>query len=397
MSNSFPDQELLRYSLEEFSNSIFELGPAASFNANLYLHSKNILLIESFVHECATNNETPFVPFSNAGRTDYHGSSLALSYFQYIHGFVDTINTLSAKYEYSEYVNVFITCSHAMKLEEMDLHWGNIWQGKIKLVMMPNHRNVLAVDLFNDLVERVRIECKRENVKSKIRSRRREANDRFKDYCRYIDALFAFRARLIVIRVDLGYRKEISSQIDIYEANRYMNHLIANMRCQGIFSHKIGYIIKLEFGVEKGFHFHLLLFFDGAERKNSSHAYLAQEIGEYWSNVITSKRGTYWNCNDQADQFEHFGIRGIGVISWTDTNLINNLKYRVLAYLCKIDQFIRPKVDSKVRLIRRGMFPKVAPNKRGAPRRKMIEDDDLVLPAIPCTLPKGETATICAL
>lgn len=374
MDSDFDDYDLFRFGIREFEGSIFKVDPEARTNFNLNQHSRNLILIEQFVHQCATSHEIPFVPYSNGDRTNYHGSNLTF-FFKYLQGFLATIKTLSTKYDYSELLNVFIHCSYSMSLKARDFLGCSISSRKLSLDLV-NQQNFRAEWLFNDFVARVRIECKRESVKAKIRSRRREANDRFNDYCRYIDALFAFRARLVVIRVDLGYRKEISSQIDIHEANRDMNHLIANMRCQGIFSHKIGYITKLEFGVEKGFHFHLLLFFDGAERKNSSHAYLAQEIGEYWSNVITSKRGAYWNCNDQADQFERLGIRGIGVISWSDIELIQNLKKRVLAYLCKLDQFIRPRVDSNVRLIRRGMFPKVAPKKRGAPRRESMSDGD---------------------
>ena len=65
---------------------------------------------------------------------------------------------------------------------------------------------------------------------------------------------------------------------------------------------------------------------------------------------------------------DSLGKRGIGVINCDDTNLMKNLKY-IVQYFCKLEQFIRPKFSSKVRLLRRGNFPKVQKVKRGRPRK----------------------------
>jgi hypothetical protein len=98
---------------------------------------------------------------------------------------------------------------------------------------------------------------------------------------------------------------------------------------------------------------------------------LANKIGEYWVNIITKGRGDYWNVNDKSDQYEKLGRCGIGVIKWDNDRLRKNLKEYVVQYLCKVDQFIKPKFGGKVRLIRRGKFPEISVNKLGRPRKEM--------------------------
>lgn len=51
----------------------------------------------------------------------------------------------------------------------------------------------------------------------------------------------------------------------------------------------VGYVWKLEYGPEKGYHMHLLVFFDGSMvRKDQALAYL---IGKYWSGEHTVPKG----------------------------------------------------------------------------------------------------------
>lgn len=64
------------------------------------------------------------------------------------------------------------------------------------------------------------------------------------------------------------------------------------------------------------------------------------------------------------------GILGVGPIHATDFEARDNLSTRVVDYLCKMDQYIRPKLSDPKHLIRCGAWPKPKPKKRGAPRRQ---------------------------
>jgi hypothetical protein len=124
-------------------------------------------------------------------------------------------------------------------------------------------------------------------------------------------------------------------------------------------------------------HAHVLLFFDGSKRNNSSHIHLAEEIGNYWKNIITKGRGAYWNVNANAERYDKLGRLGIGVINWYDTELRRNLKDFVVSYLCKEDQYFRSKRGPKVKLLRRGDFPEMPVTRCGAPRKSVESYADL--------------------
>lgn len=94
--------------------------------------------------------------------------------------------------------------------------------------------------------------------------------------------------------------------------------------------------------------------------------------------VITKGRGNYWNINANKAKYKQRGQLGIGVINASETNLVDNLKHRVVGYLCKSTQFVslRPPEGlyskRKIKTIRRGEFPVKPPKKLGRPRKTQV-------------------------
>ncbi len=170
-----------------------------------------------------------------------------------------------------------------------------------------------------------------------------------------------------MLRVDFSYQKEFFSEIDLQTTLKDRKRFLANKRCNAIFNDRIGYIVKLEYAVEKGFHWHVILFFDGSERRKASHIHSAQQIGEYWVERSTKGRGDYWNCNANIDDFKQKGICGIGPIHANDHALRINLCYRVVGYLCKTDQYFKPKRELPLKRIRKGKPPEIRAIKLGRP------------------------------
>jgi hypothetical protein len=87
-------------------------------------------------------------------------------------------------------------------------------------------------------------------------------------------------------------------------------------------------------------------------------------------NIIVKTNGYYWNVNDSEARYEQLEASGIGMVNASDTAKVDNLKERVLGYLCRGKQHIKPKQKPKMRLIRRGDMPVLPDKKRGAPRKK---------------------------
>jgi hypothetical protein len=370
------DRVLCKEHYKKISDSLFDPVKLQKPKLNSKLRAIKLFELESFVDELLTNDETPFVAsLDELGKRQYAFSTLASRYFRRVPEYIKISNMLSPRYEYSEHINVFIACCHSMGLQNETLDWKNALHDLQKT--NPRLGGRTSAELFNALVTNIRSEWKLKKIQVKVNDRKKEASDQKEDYCKYADSLFDDRyyqgcARLVVLRIDLFYQKHYADSMSVFDIAKDLDHLLKNERCNSLFRFKKGQIAKLEYGADKGVHWHVIFFFDGSKRKNSSHIKLTEDIGEYWVNVITKGRGDYWNSNNNVDRFDQLGRRGIGVINWYDTALRRDLKEYVIGYLCKVDQFIRPKWGYKVRLFRRGNYPKLRVNKRPGRSRKEL-------------------------
>ena len=201
--------------------------------------------------------------------------------------------------------------------------------------------------------------------KELINNAHRAAKKNHEGMMRYIDSLFEHYSRLAVIRLDLYEDGPIMSQSDIqkkyWQAKYDLKHLLNNARMYSLFDAVVGYIWSLEYGPERGFHYHLVLFFDGSQVRND--VYLAREIGEYWI-YITKSRGDYWNCNANKEDYRRLGI---GMIHFSDVEKINCLK-QAAAYLVKVDYYVRMLTLDNGRTFGRGEVLPPRTSTAGRPR-----------------------------
>lgn len=217
---------------------------------------------------------------------------------------------------------------------------------------------VLRMNHLNGFVEALRQEVISTKFQSKLNSYHRSSNKNYKTLMKYVEALFERYSRLLVLRVDLSYSKE-DSNVTLAEAKRDRERLFQNSRSNNLFDAMVGYIWKLEHGPEKGFHYHVMFFFDGARVRED--VTLAMRIGQYWMDVITKGRGLYFNCN--ADKRKYIKC-GIGMLNYYDETLHEGLREAVV-YLAKTDLFM--KLQTEGRGMGKGLYPSPK-DPRGRPR-----------------------------
>jgi hypothetical protein len=184
---------------------------------------------------------------------------------------------------------------------------------------------------------------------------------------RYADALFEKRSRLIVVRLDLSYVQEHASQTSDCAAED-LAHLLANTRGKpSLFADLEGYIWKMECGDLGAVHFHLLLFFNNDNFQND--AFRGEQIGLYWVQVITAGRGKFFNCNRGSYKrgFERFNRLGIGRIEYDDLQKRHNLA-EIIRYLCKSEQQVKVRLKKRMRMIGKGVLPKISPTRPRVPK-----------------------------
>ncbi|SFP21357.1 YagK/YfjJ domain-containing protein [Pseudomonas borbori] len=228
-----------------------------------------------------------------------------------------------------------------------------------------------VVRVLNGLVDDLRVIASGSEFKRLIRGFEKAANKRARSLDAYIDALFERHSRLVVIRLDMSYEsglfnREEGLQEPLLKVKddwaRMQRDLHKGVPIKGL----LGFACKLEYGHNKGFHFHLLVFYDGANYRQD--VVLAKLLGEHWKNVITKGEGRYFNCNNQQWKYRH---RGIGVVGHLDADLIQNLKNGVAGYLSKVDYWVRFSRGCG-RSFFRGNMPKDGVAKRGRPRRARV-------------------------
>lgn len=307
--------------------------------------------------------ETLLKTYLNMAEADFQQSALQL-----VVDFIDVIDRLPSEYSYHPYINIFIQCCRKLGFQ----HLGDVWEKEKQNSNADsiNEWEQRILRCFSAVLKNVQAWCRTETIKSKLRTIEYEALERCNEYSEYTEALFATNDRLIVIRLDLFYLKNLSESITLHRLNDDFSRLVNNMRTNQIFDGRVGRIMKMEYGIEKGVHAHVTFFFNGSICKPSSHIYLAQQIGEYWKNKATKGDGDYWNCNSNIADFERLGRRAVGLIHASDEIGRRNVHQEIVKYACKTEQMIKVKKGDQIKTIKRGKMPKIREVSFGRPRKQ---------------------------
>ena len=300
-------------------------------------------------------------PYLSANTDDWQQSVT-----QTVVDFIDVIDRLPMEYSYHPYINAFRECCRQMGLQHLSHQWQDGRQWLLPSFFDNWERKNLH--LFTFALDEVYKRCNSKTVKKMLNQIDYEATERLNEYCKYTEALFATNDRLIVVRLDLFYQKEVFLLFPLHRLNDDLSHLFDNMRGNQLFNGVVGRIVKLEYGIEKGVHAHVTLFFNGSVCKPSSHIYLAQQIGEYWGGKVTKGDGDYWNCNKQSADFKSLGRCAVGLIHASDEEGRRNVHEQIVKYACKTEQMIKVKTGDPIKTIKRGVMPEIPDVRMGRPR-----------------------------
>lgn len=158
-----------------------------------------------------------------------------------------------------------------------------------------------------------------------------------------IKKAFIRSSKILVIRIDIGFKKCFSQEVLVENCEPETQDLITQMTLLKKFysefiryidkefnSAFLGYVAKIEYGPKRGFHYHLIIILDG--QRHQQGISLAKKIGEHWSAVITSGKGYYYNCNANKKYYKFYGI---GKIHRDDDLKKSNLDKFAVDYLLK--------------------------------------------------------------
>ena len=178
----------------------------------------------------------------------------------------------------------------------------------------------------------------------------------------YINKLFRLHSKLLVVRVDVHYGDEIKDTITIEEAIDDRDAYLRAVKRR--YRNLLGYVWKLEYGVARGYHYHMAFIFNG--NKVQGDISLGRQLGVFWKSLSREPR-TYYNCNADRDKYEEWGAYGIGMVRCDDLEKRHLLLHNALSYLLKFDEALLAVMHERFRSVGKMEVPHRS-RKGGRPR-----------------------------
>ena len=211
---------------------------------------------------------------------------------------------------------------------------------------------------------------------------------------RWLDHILNRHARLCAIRIDLTYLQQYQCEssdlhaVTVKESfvhrERFLRKLPSWIKDGAL----LGYMLKTEYTLRRSIHHHALIVLDGSKLR--SDITIAALIGQKWAGEITQRRGSFRNVNSHTEKTSP--NCGIGDVCASDWGKVDNLKTKVISYLCKPDHLVRWVVSNKHRLFLKSVNKTMTGLKRGR-RRTRIPSLNSPSKAIP--LPENELLLAC--
>lgn len=274
--------------------------------------------------------------------------------------FAENIRNRFPSHVFNPFISTFLN-----KLEKQDVGY---MLGLVKLHV--NHDVVHGlIEEINDFIDEYRAETCSTAFKTMIKNHKRRYVKNKIELCKLVDILFYSYSRVMVVRIDLGYKMRFTHnsdsevKIELSDVKCHRDKLLKELRkkFKGAF---ITYAWKLEYGLQKGYHYHCLLFFDGAKLRQD--VTVGKIVGETWYSVV-GENALYYNCNGAKEKYVNVCV---GIVSHDQYDVIGTLKKNVASYLTKPDCFMHFEADDRSRTFGKGGVPKHKINGLGRPRSK---------------------------
>jgi len=259
-------------------------------------------------------------------------------------------------HRFSPHVEAFFSCSNEFRQKYYDPGVSGYLSEEVCGV----------AESLNKMIEALKGVVSSDFFKAEINQHTRSSNKNRRSIVKYINALFDSRSRLLVVRVDLGYETRVKrngGDISYAQAKEHREEFFKEIKKLFPNGDLVGYCWKLEFGISKSYHYHVMVFLDGAKRREDIS--LGKLIGETWRDKVTLGKGVYFNCNSKKSAYRSCGI---GMISHDEDEKRKNL-LSAGAYLTKQDIYIKIAIEGSGRSFGRGEMPKLDLVKKGRPRK----------------------------
>lgn len=257
----------------------------------------------------------------------------------------------SPDYEYSPNVELFFSCCSKLEL-------GKEW---LRNPLAYGNRPIRQFEIYNELIELIRTESRTKRFRSRVATQRQKSTYRLESSKALVNEVFENCATVEALRIDFSFKYPEAEHVTAKQARAYLKRFLNNRRHnKSLFEYCLTYIWKLEWGPEKGYHYHLVFFYNG--RYVCKDTYWSDQLCKYWEEV-TKGIGQSHDCNRDKDRYVR---RGIGTINRKNEAKRKILVEDVVGYLTKTDQCLHVKKLGRDRCFGKGKPPEKS--KAGRPR-----------------------------
>jgi len=198
----------------------------------------------------------------------------------------------------------------------------------------------------------------------------------------YVDALRARYSKLLVVRTDLHFDLKSLAPLSISNVYLQLDKVLEVLKKrEKVFENAVGNIWRVEQGNRRGYHIHLVVFYNGQLAKSPE--FKSHEIGSFFQWDIMGGSGWYYSPHDDRKKFKAKGKYGLGMAHHANDALYENVM-GVAGYLAdpeKQDQYLRAK-PMRRRALGMGLAPTISIG-RGRPRNQLptLVDGDALVPS----------------
>jgi len=272
----------------------------------------------------------------------------------------------SEKYKYTLRVELFYDVCGEMGLIGKDDAWFD------EPEVIDARTGLRYMDLFNELIERVRRYSFSREQKERDRLRLKNAKDNERNVLAMENLMFdkeMGKSRWLVLSLTLRYKAAYRRWITPQILQKHRDRLLQARRYNKLLKGIENYAWTIEEGEKTGLHLHVIIYYSAESNRD---AIIAMQIGEYWENVVTEGKGDYWNSNSSGRK-EHYaryghGV-GVGQINWNDAGKRKALR-KNLIYLAKTEQYLMSRRMDGIHTFGMGQVPKKI--KSGRPRTELL-------------------------
>ena len=120
-------------------------------------------------------------------------------------------------------------------------------------------------------------------------------------------------SKLLPIRLDLYLSSDNFLDITYHDIKQCWQNFQNNMRHNSLFDHLLSWAVNIEYGEDRGWHIHVLMFFNGQRLKDDYGK--AQDLGDYWVSLVEQRDsnyiGNYYSGNTHKHRYETLALKTI--------------------------------------------------------------------------------------